>query len=403
MHFEHTEKTKNLMNLVSKFIEDNVRPAEKVYAGQMKGFRDSGNPWQVPPVIYELKDKAKSEGLWNFSLTGELGYGLSNLEYAPLAEMMGPGWIPDVFNSAAPDAGNMEVLAKYGTDQQKDKWLKPLLDGTMKSAFAMTEPAVASSDATNISSSIVADGDDYVINGEKWWTSGYGRPDCSFMIFMGVSNPDAPKHQRQSMIIVPKDTLGINLERWLTVYGSDHAPSGHAHLTFKDVRVPKENMILGEGRGFEIAQGRLGPGRIHHCMKIIGGAETALKLLCERASSRIAFGKPIAELGGNYDVIAKCRTEIEMCRLLVLKAAYMMDTVGNKVAKSELAQAKAEVPMMAVRVIERAIQIHGGAGVSQDTPLAGLYSSIRYLRLGDGPDEVHRRTIALAELSNYID
>ena len=265
----------------------------------------------------------------------------------------------------------------------------------------MTEPNVASSDATNISSTIVADGDEYVINGEKWWTSGYGRPDCGFMIFMGVSNPDAPKHQRQSQIIVPRETKGIELKRMLTVYGADHAPSGHAHLIFKNVRVPKENMILGEGRGFEIAQGRLGPGRIHHCMKIIGAAETALKLLCERASTRVAFGKAIAELGGNYDVIAKCRIEIEMCRLLTLKAAYMMDTLGNKKAKSEIAQPKVEVPSMAVRIIERAVQIHGGAGVSQDTPLASLYSSIRYLRIGDGPDEVHLRTIAKEELSKY--
>ncbi len=292
-------------------------------------------------------------------------------------------------------------IVVYGTKEQKDKWLKPLLDGSMRSAFAMTEPNVASSDATNISSTIVADGDEYVINGEKWWTSGYGRPDCGFMIFMGVSNPDAPKHQRQSQIIVPRETKGIELKRMLTVYGADHAPSGHAHLIFKNVRVPKENMILGEGRGFEIAQGRLGPGRIHHCMKIIGAAETALKLLCERASTRVAFGKAIAELGGNYDVIAKCRIEIEMCRLLTLKAAYMMDILGNKKAKSEIAQPKVEVPSMAVRIIERAVQIHGGAGVSQDTPLASLYSSIRYLRIGDGPDEVHLRTIAKEELSKY--
>ena len=367
----------------------------------MAGFRDSGNPWQVPEVLTELKHEAREQGLWNFSLTGDLGYGLTNLEFAPLAEMMGVGWTSEVFNSSAPDAGNMEVLDKYGTEQQKEKWLKPLLDGTMRSAFAMTEPNVASSDATNISSTIVADGDEYVINGEKWWTSGYGRPDCAFMIFMGVSNPDAPKHQRQSQIIVPRDTEGIKLKRMLTVYGADHAPSGHAHLIFENVRVPKENMILGEGRGFEIAQGRLGPGRIHHCMKIIGAAETALKLLCERASTRVAFGKAIAELGGNYDVIAKCRIEIEMCRLLTLKAAYMMDTQGNKKAKSEIAQPKVEVPSMAVRIIERAVQIHGGAGVSQDTPLAGLYSSIRFLRIGDGPDEVHLRTIAKEELSKY--
>ena len=403
MNFEHTQKTKDLIVQVSNFIDQKIKPKEAAYTQAMNSFRESGNPWQVPEVLYELKTEAKAEGLWNFSLTGDEGYGLTNLEFAPLAEMMGVGWTSEVFNSSAPDAGNMEVLDKYGSIYQKEKWLKPLLDGQIRSAFAMTEPNVASSDATNIASTISQDGDDYVINGEKWWTSGYGRPDCEFMIFMGVSNPDAPKHQRQSQIIIPKDTPGITLQRMLTVYGSDHAPNGHAHLKFDNVRIPKENIILGEGRGFEIAQGRLGPGRIHHCMKIIGAAELALELLCKRASTRKAFGKAIAELGGNFDVIAKCRNEIEMCRLLTLKAAYMMDTLGNKEAKSEIAQPKVEVPSMAVRVIERAIQIHGGAGVSQDTPLASLYSSIRYLRIGDGPDEVHMRTIAKEELKKYSD
>ena len=371
MNFEHSKKTKELISLVSNFIEDRVKPREKEYSDSMEAFRESGNPWQVPQVLYELKKEAKDQGLWNFSLTGELGYGLTNLEFAPLAEMMGVGWTSEVFNSSAPDAGNMEVLDKYGSEYQKDRWLTPLLNGEIRSAFAMTEPNVASSDATNISSTIIKEGDEYVVNGEKWWTSGYGRPDCDFMIFMGVSNPDAPKHQRQSQIIIPKNTPGITLKRMLTVYGSDHAPNGHAHLVFNNVRVPEENMILGEGRGFEIAQGRLGPGRIHHCMKIIGAAELALELLCKRATTR--------------------------------KAAYMMDTVGNKEAKSEIAQPKVEVPSMAVRVIERAVQIHGGAGVSQDTPLASLYSSIRYLRIGDGPDEVHLRTIAKDELSKYLD
>ena len=403
MNFEHSKKTKELISLVSNFIEDRVKPRGKEYSDSMEAFRESGNPWQGPQVLYELKKEAKDQGLWNFSLTGELGYGLTNLEFAPLAEMMGVGWTSEVFNSSAPDAGNMEVLDKYGSEYQKDRWLTPLLNGEIRSAFAMTEPNVASSDATNISSTIIKEGDEYVVNGEKWWTSGYGRPDCDFMIFMGVSNPDAPKHQRQSQIIIPKNTPGITLKRMLTVYGSDHAPNGHAHLVFNNVRVPEENMILGEGRGFEIAQGRLGPGRIHHCMKIIGAAELALELLCKRATTRKAFGKAIAELGGNYDVIAKCRNEIEMCRLLTLKAAYMMDTVGYKEAKSEIAQPKVEVPSMAVRVIERAVQIHGGAGVSQDTPLASLYSSIRYLRIGDGPDEVHLRTIAKDELSKYLD
>ena len=403
MNFEHTDKTKEIISLVSNFIDTRVRPREKEYSDAMTTFRESGDAWQVPSVLNELKKEAKELGLWNFSLTGDLGYGLTNLEFAPLAEMMGVGWTSDVFNSSAPDAGNMEVLDKYGSDYQKEKWLTPLLNGEIRSAFAMTEPNVASSDATNISSTITLEGNEYVINGEKWWTSGYGRPDCEFMIFMGVSSPDAPKHQRQSLIIIPKDSEGISLKRMLTVYGSDHAPNGHAHLTFNNVRVPKENIILGEGRGFEIAQGRLGPGRIHHCMKIIGAAELALELLCKRASSRKAFGKALAELGGNYDVIAKCRNEIEMCRLLTLKAAFMMDTLGNKKAKSEIAQPKVEVPSMAVRVIERAIQIHGGAGVSQDTTLASLYSSIRYLRIGDGPDEVHLRTIAKEELGKYLD
>ena len=403
MNLEQTDRVKDLIVQVSKFMDDHIWPAEEIYASQMDSFREEGNPWRVPPVIEELKTKAKAQGLWNFFLPeSQNGFGLTNLEYAPLAEIMGQiGFASEVFNCSAPDSGNMEVLDKYGSKEQQDKWLKPLLEGEIRSAFAMTEPGVASSDATNICSTIEADGNDYVINGEKWWTSGFGNPDCKVMIFMGVTNPDNPRHQRQSQILVPTDAEGINLERMLTVYGVDHAPGGHAHLTFKDVRVPRENLILGEGRGFEIAQGRLGPGRIHHCMRMIGQAERALELLCKRSTSRIAFGKPLAELGGNYDVIADCRTEIEMCRLLTLKAAYMMDTVGNKIAKSEIAQIKVEVPSMVVRVIDKAIQIHGGAGVSQDTPLARLFTSTRFLRIGDGPDEVHRRAIARAELSKY--
>ena len=403
MNLEQTDRVKDLIVQVSKFMDDHIWPAEEIYASQMDAFREEGNPWRVPSVIEELKTKAKAQGLWNFFLPeSQNGFGLTNLEYAPLAEIMGQiGFASEVFNCSAPDSGNMEVLDKYGSKEQQDKWLKPLLEGEIRSAFAMTEPGVASSDATNICSTIEADGNDYVINGEKWWTSGFGNPDCKVMIFMGVTNPDNPRHQRQSQILVPTDAEGINLERMLTVYGVDHAPGGHAHLTFKDVRVPRENLILGEGRGFEIAQGRLGPGRIHHCMRMIGQAERALELLCKRSTSRIAFGKPLAELGGNYDVIADCRTEIEMCRLLTLKAAYMMDTVGNKIAKSEIAQIKVAVPSMVVRVIDKAIQIHGGAGVSQDTPLAGLFTSTRFLRIGDGPDEVHRRAIARAELSKY--
>jgi len=403
MNLEQTDRVKDLIVQVSKFMDDHIWPAEEIYSSQMISFREEGNPWRVPPIIEELKTKAKAQGLWNFFLPeSQNGFGLTNLEYAPLAEIMGHiGFASEVFNCSAPDSGNMEVLDKYGSKEQKEQWLKPLLEGEIRSAFAMTEPGVASSDATNICSTIEAEGGDYVINGEKWWTSGFGNPKCKVMIFMGVTNPDNPKHQKQSQILVPTDAAGINLERMLTVYGVDHAPGGHAHLTFKDVRVPKENLILGEGRGFEIAQGRLGPGRIHHCMRMIGQAERALELLCKRSTSRIAFGKPLAELGGNYDIIADCRTEIEMCRLLTLKAAYMMDKVGNKIARSEIAQIKVAVPNMVVRVIDKAIQIHGGAGVSQDTPLAGLYTSTRFLRIGDGPDEVHRRAIARAELGKY--
>ena len=370
----------------------------------MNSFRESGNPWQVPEVIYELKRDARAEGLWNFSLTGEEGYGLTNLEFAPLAEMMGVGWTSEVFNSSAPDAGNMEVLDKYGSDYQKEKWLKPLLEGQIRSAFAMTEPNVASSDATNIASTITKDGDDYLINGEKWWTSGYGRPDCKFMIFMGVSNPDAPKHQRQSQIIIPKDTPGITLKRMLTVYGADHAPNGHAHLVFDNVRVPKENMILGEGRGFEIAQGRLGPGRIHHCMRTIGVGERAIDLMCRRGvdPTKMPFGKNIANLGANFDYIAESRIELNAARLLTLDAAHKMDTVGNKIAASEIAQIKVYVPNVVLKIIDRAIQIHGGEGVSQLTPLASMYAHIRTLRLADGPDEVHRRAVARLELGKHV-
>ena len=403
MNLEQSERVKEHILQVSKFMDEHIWPAEEVYASQMDIFRGEGNPFRVPPILEELKSKAKAQGLWNFFLPeSQNGFGLTNLEYAPLAEILGKvGFASEVFNCSAPDSGNMEVLDKYGSKEQQDQWLLPLLDGKIRSAFAMTEPGVASSDATNICSSIVADGDDYVINGEKWWTSGFGNPNCKVMIFMGVTNPENPRYQRQSQILIPTDAEGIKLERMLTVYGVDHAPNGHAHLTFKDVRVPKENLILGEGRGFEIAQGRLGPGRIHHCMRMIGQAERALELLCKRSTSRIAFGKPLAELGGNYDIIADCRTEIEMCRLLTLKAAYMMDKVGNKIAKSEIAQIKVAVPSMVVRVIDKAIQIHGGAGVSQDTPLARLFISTRFLRIGDGPDEVHRRAIARAELSKY--
>ena len=369
----------------------------------MTEFRNQGNPWQVPPVLDELKAKAKAEGLWNLFLPdSQWGPGLTNLEYAPLSEQMGRcGIASEVFNCSAPDTGNMEVIDKYGNPEQQEQWLKPLLDGEIRSAFGMTEPNVASSDATNICSRIEDKGDRYVINGEKWWTSGAGDPRCKIIIFMGVTNPDNPKHQRQSQILVPMDTPGVEVLRMMTVFGNDDAPHGHAHMKFTDVEVPKENLLLGEGRGFEIAQGRLGPGRIHHCMRTIGAAERALDLLCKRSLNRTAFGKTLSELGGNYDVIADCRIEIDMCRLLTLKAAYMMDTVGNKIAKSEIAQIKVAVPNMALRVIDKAIQIHGGAGVSQDTPLARLYAGMRTLRLADGPDEVHRRTVARLELGKH--
>jgi acyl-CoA dehydrogenase len=403
VNLDNSERSKELGIRISQFMDEHIFPAEQIYADQMEEFTKQGNRWQVPEILEDKKKIAKKEGLWNLFLPeNPMGESMSNLDYAPLAELMGrSGIASEIFNCSAPDTGNMEVIAQYGNAEQQEKWLKPLLEGEIRSAFGMTEPNVASSDATNISSSIVADGDDYVINGEKWWTSGAGDPRCKIIVFMGVTNPDNPKHQRQSQILVPMDTPGVEIKRMMTVFGSDDAPHGHAHMKFTDARVPKENLLLGEGRGFEIAQGRLGPGRIHHCMRSIGTAERALELLCKRSTSRIAFGKPLSELGGNYDVIADCRTEIEMCRLLTLKAAFMMDTVGNKVARSEVAQIKVAVPNMALRVIDKAIQIHGGAGVSQDTPLARLYAGQRTLRIADGPDEVHRRSIARIELSKY--
>ena len=405
MNFEFSDRSKELALRISAFMDEHTFPSEPIYAEQMEEFSKEGNKWQIPQIIEDKKKVAKKEGLWNLFLPeNPMGESMSNLDYAPLAELMGrSGIASEIFNCSAPDTGNMEVIAQYGSKEQQEKWLKPLLEGEIRSAFGMTEPGVASSDATNISSSITADGDEYVINGEKWWTSGAGDPRCKIIVFMGVTNPDNPKHKRQSQILVPMDTPGVEIKRMMTVFGSDDAPHGHAHMKFTDVRVPKDNLLLGEGRGFEIAQGRLGPGRIHHCMRTIGAAERALELLCNRATSRIAFGKPLSELGGNYDVIADCRTEIEMCRLLTLKAAYMMDAVGNKVARSEIAQIKVAVPNMALRVIDKAIQIHGGAGVSQDTPLARLYAGQRTLRIADGPDEVHRRTIARMELSKYSD
>ena len=391
----------DLLDRVKNFINVEVKPKEHVFHDQIKEGKDRWN--QYPEVIDELKDKAKTSGLWNLFLPeSEFGAGLTNYEYAHLAEQMGKSHIAsEAMNCSAPDTGNMEVIARYGNEQHQEEWLQPLLDGKIRSAFGMTEPNVASSDATNIGSSIVEDGDEYVINGEKWWTSGAGDPRCKIIIFMGVSNPDNPKHQRQSQILVPMDTPGVEVLRMMTVFGNDDAPHGHAHMRFTDVRVPKSNIILGEGRGFEIAQGRLGPGRIHHCMRTIGVAERALDLLCKRSLDRVAFGKPLAELGGNYDIIADCRTEIEMCRLLTYRAADRMDKLGNQIARSDIAQIKVAVPKMALAVIDKAIQIHGGGGVSQDTPLARMYAGMRTLRLADGPDEVHRRTIARIELSKH--
>ena len=361
MNFDHSDKTKELIARVEKFMDENVYPNESVYEEQMQAFGE--NRWQIPQILEDLKEKAKAEGLWNLFLPeSDRGAGLTNVEYAPLCEIMGRvGFAGEVFNCSAPDTGNMEVIDRYGNEEQKEKWLKPLLAGEIRSAYLMTEPDVASSDATNISTTIKRDGDEYVINGRKWWSSGVMDPRCKIAILMGKTNPDAPRHQQQSQILVPLETPGVTIKRHLPVFGFDDAPHGHSEVLLENVRVPIENLFLGEGRGFEISQGRLGPGRIHHCMRSVGAAEVAFELMCKRSMERTAFGKELAKLGGNYDVIAKCRIEIEMCRLLTLKAAYMMDTQGNKKAKSEIAQPKVEVPSMEVRIIERAVQIHGGA------------------------------------------
>ncbi|MDX8288173.1 acyl-CoA dehydrogenase [Metabacillus indicus] len=401
MNFSYSEKVVELQKQVISFMEEFVYPNEKKYEEQLN---DQETRWSaIPPIMEELKAKAKERGLWNLFLPeSEYGAGLTNLEYAPLCEIMGRSLLaPEVFNCAAPDTGNMEVLVRYGSHEQKEKWLKPLLAGEIRSCFSMTEPDVASADATNIEASIIRDGNEYVINGRKWWSSGAGDPRCKIAIFMGKSDFNAPKYEQQSMILVPLDTPGVTIERVLPVFGYDHAPHGHAEITFKDVRVPAENMLLGEGRGFEIAQGRLGPGRIHHCMRLIGAAERALEELCKRVQTREAFGKPISSQGVVREWIADSRIEIEQARLLTLKAAYMMDTVGNKQAKTEIAMIKVIAPNMALKVIDRAIQAFGAAGVSEDTPLAAQWAGARTLRIADGPDEVHRAQLARLELKKY--
>jgi acyl-CoA dehydrogenase len=401
LDFSYSSKVKELQLKLTDFMEQHVYPNESVYEQQVS---EGDSRWSaVPPIMEELKEKAKAEGLWNLFLPeSEYGAGLTNQEYAPLCEIMGRSMIgPEVFNCSAPDTGNMEVIVRYGTQEHKEKWLKPLLAGEIRSCFSMTEPEVASSDATNIETRIERDGDEYVVNGRKWWSSGAGDPRCKIAIVMGKTDFNASRHEQQSMILVPLDTPGVKIERMLPVFGYDHAPHGHAEITYENVRVPVENILWGEGKGFAIAQGRLGPGRIHHCMRLIGAAERALELLCKRVQERVAFGKPLSSQGVIREWIADSRIEIEQARLLTLKAAYMMDTVGNKEAKTEIAMIKVVAPNMALKVIDRAIQAFGGAGVSNDFPLAAQWANSRTLRLADGPDEVHRAQLAKLELRKY--
>ena len=393
MNFDYSIRSGELGTRLDAFMRENVYPNEKAYEDEIK----TGDRWEPLQLIEDLKRKAKAAGLWNLFLPEVSG--LSNLEYAALAETMGRvTWASEVFNCSAPDTGNMEVLWKYGTDEQKNEWLIPLLAGEIRSCFAMTEPEVASSDATNIRASIKADGDDYILNGRKWWSTGAGDARCRLAIFMGKTDERAPRHLQQSMILVPMDSAGVKVERLLNVFGYDDAPNGHAEISFTDVRVPRANLLLGEGRGFEIAQGRLGPGRVHHCMRLIGVAERALELMKTRAKSRTAFGKPLAEQGVIRQWIAEARNDIEQARLLVLKTAWMMDEVGNKAARREIAMIKAVVPPMVLKLVDRAIQLHGGAGVCEDFPLANFWIVARMLRIADGPDEVHLESIAKMEL-----
>ena len=406
MDFDYSPKVRELQARVSSFMDRHIYPNEQAFHDEVEANRAKGNPWVPTKIVEELKEKARAEGLWNLFLPeSKYGAGLTNLEYAPLCEIMGRSshLAPEVFNCSAPDTGNMETLVRYATEAQQQEWLVPLLEGRIRSAFAMTEPGVASSDATNIEARIERQGDDYIINGRKWWTSGAPDPRCKILIFMGKTDPDnASRHNQQSMILVPMETPGVKLVRALNVFGYDHAPHGHGEMLFENVRVPASNILLGEGRGFEIAQGRLGPGRIHHCMRLIGVAERALELMCRRSLKRVAFNKPVADQGVTRERIANARLLIDQARLLTLNAAWKMDTVGNKVARQEIAMIKVVAPNMACQVIDWAMQAHGGAGVCDDFPLAHAYANSRTLRFADGPDEVHRNAIAKQELGKYL-
>ena len=404
MDFQHSDKVKDYQARLLRFFDEHIYPNEHRYENDVADNTKAGNRWAPTKVVEELKPIARAQGLWNlFCPHTEYGAGLNNMEYAPLAEIMGRVmWASEVFNCSAPDTGNMETIIQYGTAEQKAQWLPDLLAGKTRSAFAMTEPAVASSDATNIETRIVRDGDHYVINGRKWWISGAGDPRCAVYILMGKNDPDAPKHLQQSMVLVPANTPGVTVVRPLNVFGYDHAPHGHCEILFENVRVPVSNILLGEGRGFEIAQGRLGPGRIHHCMRSIGVAERALELMCKRLASRVAFGKPVAAQSVWHERIGEARCMIDQARLLTLNAAWMMDVAGNKVAKQQIAMIKVVAPTMALQVVDWAIQAHGGGGVSDDFPLAGAWANLRTLRFADGPDEVHRNAIAKTELGKYV-